>query len=176
MENIGHSTNFSSTVHSIKANHVEGPLGKAISAAAHEKNAARKAEASSDEVTINTSEKPAALVFKTAIEGINEVLGENTITATYDAESNLSSEETTQNIVNLTTAAYPQYVESNPDLTAEDAAQSFIDAITEGLNNAAADAKNVLSGLNSLDDETSSMIDSTYDAALQGVQAFLDGA
>ena len=176
MENVSNTTNFSSTVHTIKQNHVEGPLGKAISAAAHEKNAVRKAEISSGEVTINTSEKPAELLLKTAVEGINEVLGENTISATYDAEIDLSTEAITQNIVSSTTAAYPQYVENNPGISGEDSAQSFIDAINIGMTNAVEDAKSVLSGLDALDENKSSMIDTTYDAVMQGIQSFFTEA
>ena len=176
MENVNNSMNFGSTVHAIKANHTEGPLGKAISAAAHEKNAVRKAEATSEDVTINVGNEPGKLIFNASIEGINAVLGENAVTATYDAESNSGSEAIAQNIVDFTTAAYPQFVENNPDLSAEDSVQSFFNAISEGMNNAVTDAKTVLTGLEALDDETTSMLDLVNESVMQGVQSYLDTA
>lgn len=176
MEAVNNNGNFGSTVHSIKQSHVEGPLGKAISAAAHEKNAVRKAEAATEDVTIKVSEQPTELIFKTSVEGINEVLGENTITASFDADANLSPEEVSQNIVSLSTASYPQYLANNTDIASEDSAQSFIDKINEAMTNAVTDAKNVLSGLESLDELTGSMIDSNYDAVMHGIQSFMDAA
>ena len=168
--------NFGSTVHAIKESHVEGPLGKAISAAAHEKNAVRKAEATTEDVTINVSEQPAELIFKTSIEGINEALGENTITASFDADVNSSPEALSQTIVSLTTASYPQYLENNADIADEDNAQSIINIINQAMTNAVTDAKAVLTGLESLDEITSNMIDSNYDAVMQGVISFVDAA
>ena len=79
MEHVTSATNFGATVHSIKQSHTEGPLGKAISAAAHEKNAVKRAEFSPQETTISASENPTELLFKASVESINEVLGGNVL-------------------------------------------------------------------------------------------------
>lgn len=175
MENVTNSANFSTTVHSIKQNHVEGPLGKAISAAAHEKNEVRKTETSSDGANITASENPTELLFKTIVEGVNEVLGDDTIQGSFDAEVDVTPEAVAQKIVTLAIESYPQYVAENSDVPAADVANSFFGRVTEGVSSGADEARGVLAGLNVVDEEVASAIDATYDAIIQGVQSFLDG-
>ncbi len=172
MQNVTNATNFSATVHSIKQTHIDGPLGKEVSAAAHEKNAVRKAEASLEEASISTAERPMELFFKATVEGINEVLGENTIQGEFDSASDVSS--VAEKIVSLSVASYPQYVEQSPDVPADEIAVSFVNAIVEGLDKGVAETKNLLSGLEALDEASSSIIDTVYDEVKQGLQSFLD--
>jgi len=174
MQNVTNTTNFSATVHSIKQSHVDGPLGKAISAAAHEKNAIKKAEVSLEEASIDTGEKPMELLFKATVEGINEVLGENTIQGEYDSVSDVGSSAMAEKIVSLSVASYPQYVEQNPDIPADEIAGSFVNAIVEGLDKGMTETKELLSGLDVLDEASASIIDTVYDEIKQGLQSFLD--
>jgi len=175
MENVTNASNFGSTVHAIKQNNVEGPLGKVVSAAAHEKNAVRKAEAVSEEATISAALNPSELLFKTTVEGINEALGESTIQGEYDVVADVTPEALAQKIVSLASATYTQFADGNPGATADEIAAIFANTINEGVNNGVIETKELLASLNTLDDEIINVIDMTHDAITQGVQSFLDG-
>lgn len=174
MQNVTNATNFSATVHTIKQNHIEGPLGKEISAAAHEKNAVRKTEASSEDVSISTGTKPMELLYKAVIESVNEVLEENAIQVSIALEADASPEATAEKIVSTSTALFTSYLEQHPDLSTEEAASSFVEIIKNGINKGFADAREILDGLNTLDENTSTNIDTTYDLSQQGLLSFLD--
>jgi len=115
-----------------------------------------------------------ALLFKSAIEGINEVLGENTIQNAYDSGLDVSPEATADRIVNLSTAFYPQYKEQHPELSEEDAATQFTDLISGGIEKGFAEARDILSSLNVLEGDIASNIDKTYDLVQEGLKTFLE--
>jgi len=183
------TNNFgSSKVHELKQEHGSQQLGTHVSAA-HEKNAVRKAEEvqpssqqqlnqailqANADVSISAGNQPMALLFKSAIEGINEVLGENTIQNAYDSGLDVSPEATADRIVNLSTAFYPQYKEQHPELSEEDAATQFTDLISGGIEKGFAEARDILSSLNVLEGDIASNIDKTYDLVQEGLKTFLE--
>ncbi|MDC9728280.1 MAG: DUF5610 domain-containing protein [Methyloprofundus sp.] len=183
------SNTFGAKVHELKQDPSNQPLGQQVSAAAHEKNAARKvveSEPSSQQqlnqailqanadVSISAGNQPMALLFKSAIEGINDVLGENTIQDAYDSGLDVSPEATAERIVSLSTAFYPSYKEQHPELTEEEAATKFTDLISGGIDQGFAEAREILSGLNVLEGDIASNIDKTYDLVQAGLQSFLE--
>jgi len=183
------TTNFGTKVHVLQKDHGKQQLGAHVSAAAHEKNAARKAEEpqpsakqqlnqailqANVDVSISAGNQPMALLFKSAIEGINDVLGENTIQNAYDSGLDVSPEATAGRIVSLSTAFYPSYKEQHPELSEEEAATKFTDLISGGIEQGFAEAREILSSLNVLEGDIASNIDKTYDLVQEGLQAFLD--
>jgi len=183
------TNNFGSKVHELKQQHGSQQLGAHVSTAAHEKNAVRKTEEAQPssqqqlnqailqanaDVSISAGNQPMALLFKSAIEGINEVLGENTIQNAYDSGLDVSPEATADRIVNLSTAFYPQYKEQHPELSEEEAATQFTDLISGGIEKGFAEARDILSSLNVLEGDIASNIDKTYDLVQEGLKTFLE--
>ncbi|MEW8020957.1 MAG: DUF5610 domain-containing protein, partial [gamma proteobacterium symbiont of Phacoides pectinatus] len=172
MPNVTNVPNFSATVHEIKRTHDEGPLGREVSAAAHEKNALKASarqelnrsvlEANRD-VSINSGNQPLALLLRTAVEQLNEVLGPNAIQDAYDSGLDVSPEATAKRIVSMSTGFFASYQERNPEMSAEEAASSFVEIIRGAVEQGFAEAREVLSGLSALSEEIANDIDTTYD-------------
>ncbi len=196
MKNITNTTTFSHNVKQIKASYSKeqgAPLGQQISATAHEKNEVKSSGLtlesikkqnnkailqSSMEVSVGAGNEPLALLYKVAIDNINEVLklefGDNAIQTAYDTELDVSPEATADRIVSMSTAFFSQYQEQHADLSTEEAVKSFAEIIAGGIDKGFAEAKYVLEGLKVLEGEISSNIDATYDLVQDGLQAFVD--
>ena len=114
------------------------------------------------------------LLYKAVIEGVNEALGENAIQETIAFEADVSPEVISEKIVSTSTALFTQYLEQHPDLPAEEAASSFVETIKSGIDKGFADAREILDGLNALDENLSTTINTAYDLSQQGLLAFLD--
>jgi len=183
------TSNFGKQVHALKQGPDNQQLGPQVSAAAHEKNEVRKTEEAKPsaqqqlnqailqanaDVSISAGNQPMALLFKSAIEGINEVLGENTIQNAYDSGLDVSPKATADRIVTLSTAFYPQYKEQHPELSEEEAATKFTDIISGGIEKGFGEAREILSGLNVLEGDIASNIDKTYDLVQEGLKTFLE--
>jgi hypothetical protein len=130
------------------------------------------------EVSVSAGNEPMALLYKAAIDGINEALqdqlGENAIQNAYDSGLDVSPEATADRIVSMSTGFFPQYRAQNPDMTDEQAAMSFAEIIRGGIDTGFEDAKNILDGLDVLEGDIASNIDITYDLVQQGLQDFID--
>jgi len=196
MKNITNTPAFSQNVKQLKTAYSKDsdtPLGQQVSAAAHEKNEAKKVQVTAEslkqqlnssiiqsnmDVSVSAGNESLALLYKTAIEGINDVLkpefGDNAIQAVYDSGLDVSPKATADRIVSMSTAFFSQYQESNPDMTTEEAAQSFAKIISGGIEQGFSEAREVLTGLNVLQGEIASNIDTTYDLVQNGLQDFVD--
>ena len=197
MQNISSTQTFASDVNNLKVKQnktTDGPLGQQVSAAAHEKNELKKTESptfesikqqfnsailqSSLDVSVSAGNESLALVFKAAIEGINDVLepelGSNVIQNTYDSGLDVSPGATADRIVSLSTAFFFSYQEQHPELTDEQAANKFADIIGGGIDKGFAEAREILEGLKVLEGDIASNIDTTYDLVQQGLKAFVD--
>ncbi len=197
MHNISSTQTFSHEVKNQKAKHdkaTDGALGQQVSTAAHEKNELKKTERttaetikqqfntailqSSLEVSVNAGNESLALVYKAAIEGINDVLepemGSNALQNTYDSGLDVSPEATADRIVSLSTAFFSSYQEQHPELSDEQAANKFADIIGGGIDKGFAEARDILEGLKVLEGDIASNIDTTYDLVQQGLKAFVD--
>lgn len=197
MQNITSTPALSQNVKQLKENHTkEGgmPLGQDVSKAAHEKDRLKLTELtpealkkqfnnailqSSMEVSLNTGNDSLALLYKTAIEGINDVLkpefGENAIQTSADSGLDISPQATADRIVSMGTAFFSQYHEQHADMSVEEAAKSFAELIGGGIEQGFSEAREVLDGLKVLEGDISSNIDATFDLVQQGLQAFVDG-
>ena len=197
MQNISSTQTFASDVNNLKVKQktsTDGALGQQVSQTAHENNELKKtvrptAESikqqfnsailqSSLEVSVSEGNESLALLYKAAIEGINDVLepelGSNAIQNTYDSGLDVSPEATADRIVSLSTAFFSLYQEQHPELSDEQAANKFADIIGGGIDKGFAEARDILEGLKVLEGDIASNIDTTYDLVQQGLKAFVD--
>jgi len=196
MKNITNTSNFSQNVKQIKASYSKEsgkPLGQEVSEAAHKKNEIKQTELTAGsikdqlnsaivqsnlEVSVNSGNEPLALLYKAAIEGINDVLkadfGDNAIQASFDSGLDVSPEATADRIVSMSTAFFAQYREQNADMTEEQAATAFAEIISGGIDQGFTEAREILTGLNVLEGDIATNIDSTYDLVQEGLKAFVD--
>lgn len=196
MQNISSTQTFSHEVKMLKAKHnkaTDGTLGQQVSIAAHEKNELKKTDTttqsvkqqfnsailqSSLEVSVSAGNDSLALVYKAAIEGINEFLepelGPNSIQNTYDSGLDVSPVATADRIVSMSTAFFSKYQEQNPDLSDEQAATKFTEIIRGGIEKGFAEARGILEGLKVLEGDIASNINTTYDLVQEGLRAFVD--
>ena len=132
------------------------------------------------QVSVGAGNEPMALLFQTAIEGINEVLetnelGQNAIQRTYSSGLDISPEATADRIVSMSTAFFSQFQQQHAELSIEDAAKSFSEIIAGGIDKGFKEAREILDGLKVLQGDLASNIDSTYDLVQIGLQAFVEG-
>ena len=128
------------------------------------------------EVSIHAGNNPQALLFRTAIDRINEMLG--TTTAGPDAIQKVASQDnspeaTANTIVSSITGLFAAYSAKHPDTPPEQVAKDFVDAVRGGVEKGANDAKDILKGLNVLDGNVESGIAKTYDLVQKGLDTFL---
>ncbi len=130
-------------------------------------------------VSISAGNEPMALLFKTAIEGINEALkgqlGDNAIQKAYDQGIDVSPKATADRIVGLSTGFFEQYKANHADMSVEDALNSFVGLIGGGIDKGFGEARDILSGLNVLDQgNIGGNIDETYKLVQEGLKSFVE--
>lgn len=131
------------------------------------------------DVNLSAGNEPMALLFKTALEGINKALegqlGPDAIQNSYSAGIDVSPQATADRIVQMSTAFFGQYQSNHPELSTEDALNSFTKVIGGGIDNGFKEARDILSGLNVLKEgNIASNIDATYDLVQKGLKAFVE--
>ena len=183
------ANNFGNQVHDIKQNESDESVGQRVSEVAHEKVELKKPENSSTtvqqqinasilqsdlNVSIGTGDQSLALVYKTAIDGINEVLGEDAIQSAAESGLDVSPEATAERIVSMSTAFFPAYLEQHPEMTKTEAAEEFVQLIGGGIEKGFSEAREILAGLKVLEGDIASNIDKTYDIVQEGLQSFID--
>jgi len=134
--------------------------------------------AASSEVALSSGNQALSLLYKSAIENLNQVLapefGDNAIQSAYDSGLDVSPQATADRIVSLSTAFFDKYRESNPDKDLETALKDFTAIIGGGIEKGFAEARQVLEGLKVLDGDIASNIDQTYDLVQAGLKAFVE--
>ena len=161
------------------------PFGQTVSALAHEKKEAAEA-VSLDAAIVNTSlslssgdaNQSLTLILKSAIEGINAelepTLGANAIQAAVDNGIDVSPEATAERIVSLSTSFFSAYRDANPDLDFDTALNQFVDVISGGIDQGFTEAREILDGLQVLNGDIASNIDTTYDLVQDKLAAFVE--
>ena len=124
-------------------------------------------------VAISSGNNPLALLFKTAVEGINEVLGENAIQNAASQDN--SAEATAERIVSMSTAFYDKYLEQNQLEDNDESRGKFIDLISGGFEKGFKEAQDILTGLKVLNGDVAAGIDKTHELVLAGFAAFRAG-
>ena len=124
-------------------------------------------------VSLSTGNNSLALLFKTAIEGINEVLGEDAIQNAASEDN--SAKATAERIVSASTAFYGQYLEQNKLEDNEESRGKFVDLISGGFEKGFTEAQEILKGLKVLSVDVEAGINETHELVLQGFAAFRAG-
>ena len=156
-----------------------GPFGQTISALAQSKNQLNAAilQANAD-VSLSSGNESLSLLFKTALEGINDALkdtfGDNAIQEAYDSGLDVSPDATAERIVSLSTAFFGSFLEQHPELEVEEALVKFTDIISGGIDQGFAEAREILDGLQVLEGNIASNINKTYDLVQSGLAAFVE--
>lgn len=130
------------------------------------------------EVSISAGNNSMSLLFKSAIDHINEVLapelGDNAIQNAYKSGLDVSPQATADRIVSMSTAFFSKYAQSNPDKDLETALKDFTALIGGGIDQGFAEARDILDGLQVLEGDIASNIDKTYELVQSGLKAFQD--
>lgn len=133
---------------------------------------------SSMEANLSVGNHSLALLFKSAIEHLNEVLapelGADAIQRAYDAGLDVSPEATAGRIVGLSTGFFARYREQHPDKALETALHDFVEVIGRGIDRGFAEARQILDGLRVLEGEIAANIDKTYELVQEGLKAFVE--
>ena len=125
-------------------------------------------------VSIDSGNHALTLLFKSAIDKINEVLqptlGANAIQNAV-AQDN-TPQGTADRIVSLSTGFFDAYKKQHPEMSQADALSNFMATIRKGFEQGLGDAKNILQGLQVLNGDIASNIDKTSELVQQGYAAF----
>lgn len=125
-------------------------------------------------VSLNSSNNPMSVVFKTALTGINEALeadfGKDAIQNASSQDN--SPEATASRIVSLSTAFYDAYKQQHPGEDEETTLNNFMNTIQKGVEQGFKEARGILEGFKVLSGDLSANIDKTYDLIQQGFADF----
>lgn len=129
-----------------------------------------------EKVSLNSDNEPLKLLYKAALEGINEALqptmGENAAQKIYDSGVDTGPEATADRIVSFATNFYELYKEANPGEDEEETLNNFLNIIMKGVDTGFDEAKDLLTGLKVFDGKIESDANETYDLIKQGFAAF----
>ncbi|MCK4842082.1 MAG: DUF5610 domain-containing protein [Methylococcales bacterium] len=184
METVTSTSRFSQRVVDIKVSHNKqenDSLGQQISAVSDEKNAKNPRKmlqsqfnTSILQANINVSEGLYKIVIRAVNDALKADFGDNAIQNVYDSELGVSPEATADRIISMSTAFFPSFRQQNLDLNEEQAAVKFAEIIAGAIDKGFEDARDVLTGLNVLEGDIASNIDTTYNLVQQGLQVFVD--
>lgn len=128
------------------------------------------------EVNLSIKNEPQALLYKSALEAINEELkselGDNAIQKGYESGLDVSPEATADRIVKFSTALFPLYQEQHPELSLTEQLNRFMEIIGGGIDQGFTEAKDILDGLGVLEGEIEENIEKTYNLVQEGLEAF----
>jgi hypothetical protein len=131
----------------------------------------------SAEVSIKAGEQSLALVYRSAIDRINEALlpelGPNAIQNAVSSGMDTSPEATANRILSGSTAFFEAYAAQNPGKDREQLATDFVALIRGGFEKGFNEAKDILKGLNVLQGGVADGIQRTYDLVQKGYDDFL---
>ncbi len=128
------------------------------------------------EVSVRAADDPLALVYKAAIASINEelapALGPNALQSVADEGLDTSPEATADRIVQGSTLLFARYQAANPDLKGQALVDQFISVIRGGIEQGFGEARDILEGLQVLDEEIAADIDRTFALVEEGLETF----
>lgn len=128
------------------------------------------------DVSIQSKNEPLALLLKTAITGINELLksefGDNAIQAAASQDNTPTG--TAGRILSLSTGFFEAFKRNHPDENANDVLTKFMDTIRSGFEKGVKEAQGILKGMGVLSDDIASNIDKTLELVRQGYINFED--
>jgi len=130
-------------------------------------------------VSISSGNESLALVYKTALEGINDVLteqlGDNSLQPAYESGLDVSPEATAERIVSQSTTFFEAFQQNHVNLKVDEALNDFAELIRSGVEKGFSESKDILASLQVLEGQVSADIDLTYDLVQAGITSFIDG-
>ncbi|WP_046351419.1 DUF5610 domain-containing protein [Janthinobacterium sp. B9-8] len=127
------------------------------------------------QVSISSGDKPMQLLFRSAIDKINEVLqpefGDDAIKNAMGQDN--SPEGTAGRIVALSTGFYEAFAKQRPGQDPEKIAEEFTKVIRGGVEQGFKEAKEILKSLQVLDGTIASNVEKTYELVQKGLDDFL---
>lgn len=125
-------------------------------------------------VSISAQDAPLALVYKSALTGINEALKSD---FGDDAVQNAASQDNTPEgtagrIVSMSTGFYEAYKAQHPGQDDATSLQNFMSSIQSGVEKGFKEARQILQGLGVLSGDVASNIDKTYALVQKGFADF----
>lgn len=128
------------------------------------------------EVNLSSSNEPMVLLYRAAIEAINEKLaptmGDNALQTAYDHGVDTSSEATADRIVSFATNFFSLYQEQNSNMSFDEQLSSFMDIIGGAIDQGFDEAKDILTSLQVLEGDIASGVEQTYSLVQEGLLAF----
>ncbi|NUT63189.1 DUF5610 domain-containing protein [Herbaspirillum sp. C9C3] len=131
---------------------------------------------SSLEVSLQTQSDPLSLVYKTAIENINDILrpqlGDNAIQTAATQDN--SPEATAGRIVSFITNMFDLFKQNNPDKEDASNIDDYMNLIFKGVDQGFKEARGILDSLNVLQGDIAGNIDKTYDLVQKALGDFIN--
>ncbi|WP_288410149.1 DUF5610 domain-containing protein [uncultured Herbaspirillum sp.] len=131
---------------------------------------------SSLEVSLQTQNDPLSLVYKTAIENINDILrpqlGDNAVQAASSQDN--SPEATAGRIVSFITNMFELYKKNNPNKDDAGNVDDYMNLIFKGVDQGFKEARGILESLQVLQGDIASNIDKTYDLVQKSLNDFIN--
>lgn len=132
---------------------------------------------SSMQVSIGAGDKSQELVFRAAIDRINEMLapemGPDALQGAMSQDN--SPEATAERILSLSTGFYEAYAAQHPGKENDQLAKDFVDLIRGGFEKGFNEAVDILKGLEVFQAEVESGVTKTWDLVQKGLDDFLAG-
>ncbi len=126
------------------------------------------------EVSISSQNEPLALLLKSAIAGINDLLepelGKNAIQNAMGQDN--TPEGTAGRIVSLSTGMFELFKQQHPGEDASAVLKNFMTTIRSGFEQGFKEASDILSGMNVLNGDVASGIGKTYELVQKGYADF----
>lgn len=128
------------------------------------------------EVSLQTQNDPLSLVYKTAIENINDVLrpqlGDNAIQNTASQDN--TPEATAGRIVSFITNMFDLFKKNNPDKDDSSNIDDYMKLIFKGVDQGFKEARGILESLSVLQGDIADNIDKTYDLVQKSLNDFIN--
>lgn len=129
-----------------------------------------------NEATLSAKDQPLALLLRTAIDNLNEVLapelGEKAIQNAAASGDDFGPEATAKRIVSLSTGLFELFKAHHKDEGDAEVLEKFMDTIGSGIERGIKEAREILAGLNVLKGDIANDIDKTYILVQEGLNAF----
>jgi hypothetical protein len=130
------------------------------------------------EVSLSAGNNSMSLLYKSAIEHINQALapelGNNAIQNAASSGMDFSPQATADRIVSMSTAFFSKYAEKHPEKDLTTALNDFAKLIGGGIDKGFSEARQILDGLKVLQGDIASNINKTYQLVQTGLKSFVD--
>lgn len=132
--------------------------------------------AAQEEVSIAAGDKSMALLYRAAIEAINEELaptmGEDAVQKNAEEGIDYSPEATADRIVSFATQFFSVHQQQNQSMGFDEQVSSFMVKIGDAIDQGFKEASDILSGLKVLEGDIADGVDQTYELIQQKLAQF----